>query len=102
MSKIIDITEFEKASSGSIVRLLPLPNDTHPFYADHDLVTVAVDALATRAPLHLSGQSGTGKSHFLNSLLFGPRENINRVAERLDLPRWAAMNFSLSSSKTLT
>lgn len=91
MSRIVDIAEFEKASSGSVVRMLPLPNDTHPFYADHDLVTVAVDALATRAPLHLSGQSGTGKSHFLTSLLFGPRENINHVTERLDLPRWPAI-----------
>ncbi len=88
MSRIIDITEFEKASSGSIVRLLPQSNDTHPFYADYDLITVAVDALATRAPLHLSGQSGTGKSHFLNSLLFGPRDNFGRICNGLDLPRW--------------
>ena len=88
MSSIIDITEFEKASSGSVIRLLPLSNNTHSFYADYDLITVAVDALATRAPLHLSGQSGTGKSHFLNSLLFGPRENFEMICNSLDLPHW--------------
>jgi hypothetical protein len=89
MSKIVDIVEFEKASSGSVVRLLPLSNDTHPFYADYDLVTVAVHALATRAPLHLSGPSGTGKSHFLNSLLLGPTDNFAKVAAVLDVPRWS-------------
>ena len=88
MSNIIDIREFDKASSGSVIRMLPVPNDTHAYYADYDLMAVAVDALATRSPLHLSGQSGTGKSHFLNSLFFGPRENISRVVEPLDLPRW--------------
>jgi hypothetical protein len=51
-------------------------------------MVVAVDAVTTQAPLHLSSQSGTGKTHFLSSLLFGPRDNINRVAEQLDLPQW--------------
>ena len=88
MNKIIDITEFEKASSGSVVRMLPMSNDTHPFYADYDLITVAVDALAMRSPLHVSGQSGTGKSHFLNSLLFGPRDNFEKICNNLDLPKW--------------
>jgi MoxR-like ATPase len=91
MSTVVDIMEFAKASSGSVIRMLPVPDDTHPFYADYDLVTVAVDALASRSPLHISGQSGTGKSHFLNSLLYGPQENITRVIEELDLPRWPSI-----------
>jgi hypothetical protein len=71
--------------------MLPISNDTHPFYADYDLLTIAVDALVKRAPLHLSGQSGTGKSHFLNSLLFGPTENITQVTQQLDLPQWSTI-----------
>jgi len=88
MSKIIDISLFEKASSGSVIRLLPLAQ-THPFYADYDLVTVAAHAIASRSPLHVSGLSGCGKSHFLNSLLFGPRENFAKVCAGLDVPRWS-------------
>jgi hypothetical protein len=89
MSRIVDITEFEKASSGSVIRMQAYSANMHPFYADYDLITIAVDALCTRAPLHLSGPSGTGKSHFLNSLLFGPKENFNKVSACLDLPRWS-------------
>ena len=89
MSKIIDIKEFEKASSGSVVQLLAYSNNTHPFYADYDLAAIAVDALCTRAPLHLSGPSGTGKSHFLKCLLYGPRDNFDKICAGLDLPRWS-------------
>jgi hypothetical protein len=88
MSRIFDIKDFTQASSGSVVRLLPYSNYSHPFYVDYDLATIAIDALCTRSPLHLSGPSGTGKSHLLNSLLYGPRDNINKISECLDLPRW--------------
>jgi len=88
MSIIFDVREFEKASSGSVIRLLPQPNDTHPYYSDYDAAALAVDAIVNRAPLHASGPSGTGKSHFFNSLLFGPPENMARICEGLGLPRW--------------
>ncbi|MBN2506299.1 MAG: hypothetical protein JXQ71_06360 [Verrucomicrobia bacterium] len=86
--RIIDITEFEKADSGSVVRLPSLSGDTHPFFADYDLLVVAVHAIACRAALHVSGPSGCGKSHFLTSLLFGPQEHFARVCAVLDMPRW--------------
>jgi len=91
MARVVDVSEFEKASSGCVVRLRPITDGMHPFYADFDLLIVAGDALASRAPLHLSGPSGTGKSHLLNSLLFGPRENITRVWDAIDVPRWSTV-----------
>lgn len=93
MSEIVDITDFEKASSGTVIRMKPLTNDNHPFYAAYEPLTIAVHALASRAPLHLSGHSGTGKSHFLNCLLFGPRDNMLNVASCLDLPLWPAIKI---------
>ncbi len=86
--KIIDITEFDQASSGAVVRLAALPGEEHAFYADYDLLAIAVHAIANRAPLHLSGQSGTGKSHFLNALLLGPKDNFSRICAGLDVPAW--------------
>ena len=88
MSSIIDVTEFDKANSGCVIRMLPHADDGHPFYADYEQAVVAADALAARAPLHVSGRSGTGKSHFLNSLLLGPEENFSSICRGLDLPVW--------------
>lgn len=88
MSRIVDIDDFENASSGSIVRLLPLSDDVHPYFADYDSLVLAVDALVTRSPLHLSGPSGSGKSHCLNSLLFGSPDSFSKICSSLGLPRW--------------
>lgn len=88
MSVIYDITEFEKAGSGSVIRLQPQPGDTHPFFVDYDVAVLAVDALTYLAPLHISGISGIGKSHFLNSLLFGPRINFYAICNVLNLRLW--------------
>jgi len=88
MSKIVDISDVDKASSGSVIRLRPLLGQTNSFYADFDSLLLAVHGIATGAPVHLSGPSGTGKSHFLSSLLFGPAENFVRVCTGIDVPRW--------------
>ncbi|MAE63258.1 MAG: hypothetical protein CMJ18_03215 [Phycisphaeraceae bacterium] len=88
MSRIFDIDDFAMASSGSVVRMAQWEHEAHPFYADFGQLALAVDAITTRAPLHLSGKSGGGKSHFLNALLFGPPENFEKVRDSLDLPKW--------------
>lgn len=89
MSSIIEVEAFDQAGSGSVVRMLPGANDTHAYYADYDLAALAVDALATRSPVHISGPSGTGKSHFLSALLLGPKANFECICSALDLPRWS-------------
>lgn len=87
MNKIFDVKDIGMASSGSFVRISSLPNH-HPFYATYDDLVVAVDALAMRSPLHLSGESGSGKSHFLSELLLGPPDAFYEVCRSLGLPRW--------------
>jgi hypothetical protein len=89
MAKIVDVKNFKRASSGCVVRLLAQPHDTHPFYADYDTAVLAVDAIANLQPVHISGASGVGKSHFLNSLLFGPGENFERICQSLNTRQWA-------------
>lgn len=91
MSIIYDIEEFRNAGSGAVVRLRPEAKDTHSYFADYNVAVLAVDAIANLAPLHISGPSGTGKSHFLNSLLFGPRINFYSICNVLDLKLWAKM-----------
>ena len=88
MSTIYDVTDFERASSGSLVRLQPCSKNGHCYYADYDLAAVTVDAIAMQAPAHLSGQSGTGKTHFLTSLLYSSRVNFECIRDALDLPKW--------------
>jgi len=85
---VYDVSEFASASSGSVIRLLPQPNDSHPYYADRDVLALVVDAINNQAPLHISGESGTGKSHFLNSLMFGPITNFFSVCAGLDQNGW--------------
>lgn len=87
MSTIYDVTEFAKASSGSLVRLRQSSKSKHCYFSDYDLAALVVDAIATRSPVHLSGASGTGKSHFLNSLLYSPA-NFNHIRNALGLPAW--------------
>jgi hypothetical protein len=87
MSVVFDVTDFDLASSGSLLRMQPLPN-SHAYFADYDIAVLVVDALATLAPVHLSGPSGTGKTHMLNSLLFGPPANFYCISNGLGLPQW--------------
>lgn len=91
MSAIYDAIDFGKASSGSLVRLQPCSKDDHWFYSDYDLAALTVDAIATQAPVHLSGPSGTGKTHFLNSLLYAPQNNFECICRSLGLPMWAKL-----------
>lgn len=88
MKTIFDVTDFEKASTGSLVRLHPCAKDGHCYFADYDLAAVVADAIAMQAPLHLSGPSGAGKSHLLNSLLYSSESNLRFICGSLGLPEW--------------
>ncbi|KPK43380.1 MAG: hypothetical protein AMK72_13390 [Planctomycetes bacterium SM23_25] len=92
MTQIVDIEQFETGLSGCVIRMRPRPSDAHPFFADATVAALVADAMAHTKPVHLSGLSGTGKTHFLGSLL-EVGENFDLLCAALDAPRWPQLRM---------
>ncbi len=65
--------EFDKAHSDDLIQMLPAGRGEIPLVIQKSKLIVTALAITSGQVLHLSGSTGTGKTSFLNALIFEPR-----------------------------
>ncbi|HPM23696.1 MAG TPA: hypothetical protein PLP66_07300 [Phycisphaerae bacterium] len=88
MRPIVSVTDIARASSGSLVKL----GGRRAYYCEYDTLVSVVDAIQNRTPVHISSESGSGKTHLLNALLFEEHgANFTAVVRGLRQRPWPGL-----------
>ncbi len=88
--------EFEKAHNDDFIQMIAASATETPVTIQKSKLVVATLAIISGEVLHLSGATGTGKTSFLNALLFEPR-NWKYMCQNLNLPHYPIRVFSHSA-----